>query len=305
MNGKYILHETLGCGGYSTVFKGTDTLGIRYAIKQLPKSKNKRIRVQEEIKIMKKLKHSPKIVRFQDAGEDEENFYIVQELCRGGDVKEYTSGYDLYAENTVSSVVRGVLRGLVHMHEQGIIHRDIKAGNILLGDRSEDADVKIADFGTAMITDLEVTEVDDLVGTPFFLAPENLSYKYHKNSDIWSLGVMTYQLLCGKMPFNDRENPFHPSVAKIWKGIIFEEPKYTGSRWEYVSNDAKDFVQKCLTKDFQSRPSALECLLHPWLTRTDCNDRFKGTPLQCKPFVYEDITCMQAKTIKLDSNLDV
>lgn len=299
MNGKYILHDTIGSGGYSTVYKCTDSIGIRYAIKQLPKSKNKRTRIQQEIHIMKLLKHSPKIVTFRDAGEDDENFYIVQDWCRGGDVKDYISNYENYAENTVSSVIRGVLRGLVHMHELGIIHRDIKAGNIMLGDRSEDADVKIGDFGTAIITELEVTEVDDLIGTPWFLAPENLSSRYVTKSDIWSLGVMTYQLLSGKMPFNDHENPFSPSLTKIWREILTSEPRMTSSRWKAVSEDAKDFIRKCLTKDYTSRPSALELLNHPWLTRTDCNDRFKGKPLMCSPFKFEDMTMMKAKTIHI------
>jgi calcium-dependent protein kinase len=283
---KYILHDCIGSGGYSTVYKCTDAIGVRYAIKQLPKSKNKRIRIQQEISIMKMLKDSPKIVTFRDAGEDEENFYIVQDWCRGGDVKDYMSNYDNYAENTVASVIRGVLRGLVHMHQYGVIHRDIKAGNIMLGDRSEDADVKIGDF-----------EVDDLVGTPWFMAPENLSSKYHTKSDIWSLGVMTYQLLSGKMPFNDNENPFNPSLSKIWNQILFTSPKMSGSKWTYVSEDAKDFVHQCLIKDYKERPSAMELLTHPWLTKSDCNDRFKGKPLSCKPFKFEDVTMMKAKTI--------
>ena len=301
MNGKYILHEELGSGGYSTVYKCTDSIGIRYAIKQLPKNKNKRIRIQQEIHIMKMLKHSPKIVGFRDAGEDEDNYYIVQDLCRGGDVKSYITAYDNYGENTVASVVRGVLRGLVHMHERGIIHRDIKSGNIMLGDRSEDADVKIGDFGTAIVSNLDVVEVDDIIGTPWFLAPENLSSKYHTKSDIWSLGVMTYQLLSGNMPFNDFENPFNPSLSKIWNTILFKEPKMSSSKWNSVSDDAKDFISKCLIKDYTERPSALDLLGHQWLTKSDCHDRFKGIPLLCKPFRYEDITMMNASTIHLDT----
>lgn len=303
MFGQYTIHNKLGDGGYSAVYKCTDALGIRYACKVLPKDKNKRARVQQEISIMKMLQHSPKIVRFVEAGEDDESFYIVQELCRGGAVKDYISGHDNYGENAVASIIRGTLRGLVHMHSLGIIHRDIKAGNILLGDQSEDADVKIGDMGTAVFSDLEMIEVEDLVGTAWFMAPETLEHKYHSKSDVWSVGVLTYQLLSGKMPFNDRDNPFSPSLAKIWKGILQDEPKLSGSKWESVSADAKDFIQMCLKKNWQERPSAMECLQHPWLTKTDCNDRFKGKVLTCKPFQYEDRSCMQAKTLHICSIL--
>lgn len=299
MFGQYSLHHKIGEGGYSCVYKCTDAIGIRYACKVLPKSKNTRYRVQQEISIMKLLQHSPKIVQFVDAGEDENSFYIVQELCRGGAVKEYMSSYENYGENTVASVVRGVLRALYHMHELGIIHRDVKAGNVFLGDTSEDADVKLGDLGTAIMSDLNLIEVDELVGTPWFLAPENLSYEYHVTSDIWSTGVMAYQLLSGKMPFNDHGNPFSPSLGKIWKSILEDTPRLSGSRWNDISEDAKDFVRMCLTKDFMKRPSAKECLAHPWLTKTDCNDRFKGVALTCQPFKYEDVSMMNAKTIKV------
>lgn len=293
---QYTIHTKIADGGYGTVYKCTDAIGIRYACKVLPKEKNKRVRVQQEIDIMKSLQ-SPKIVRFVDATEDEKAYYIIQELCRGGSVKEYMANYQNYSENTVSSIIRGVLRGLIHMHEKGIIHRDIKAGNILLGDQSDDADVKIGDLGTAIIIEKELTEVDILVGTPWFLAPENLKYQYHCKSDIWSVGVLAYQLLCGKMPFNDRENPYQPSVAKIWHEVLFEEPKFTSTRWNEISDDAKNFIKTCLQKEYMIRPTALEALYDPWLTKTDCNDRFKGTLLTCQPFKYENATFMKAQTI--------
>jgi calcium-dependent protein kinase len=299
MFGQYTLHNKLGDGGYSSVYKCTDAMGVRYACKILPKHKNKRVRVQEEIRIMKMLRESPKIVRFHEAGEDEGSFYIVHELCRGGAVKDYMATHENYGENTVASIVRGTLRGLHHMHSHGVIHRDVKAANILLGDQSEDADVKLGDFGTAVPFELDFVEVEDLVGTPWFMAPENLRQQYHPSSDVWSVGVMTYQLLSGKMPFNDRGNPFNPSMAKIWRSILEDTPAMSSARWDNVSEDAKDFMRTCLTKDYRARPSAKEALAHPWLTQTDCNDRFKGVPLQCKPFQFEDASMMNAKTIVL------
>lgn len=287
MIGKYRLHNKLGEGGYASVYKCTDDIGIRYACKVLPKDKNRRTNVTQEIAIMKQLQKSPKIVRFVDACEDEQSFYIIQEWCRGGSVQDYMKNY---SENTVASIVRGTLRGLCHMHEKNIIHGDIKSSNIFLGDLSEDADVKVGDLGTAIIANTACVEkeADNLKGTPWFMAPENLSGRYHRASDIWSLGVMTYQLLSGHVPFNDRDSPYQPRVALIWRSILENKPPYPPQHWDAISPHARAFCESCLKTDITDRPSALECLEHPWLTNTDCSDRFRGKILNCRPFIYDE-----------------
>jgi serine/threonine protein kinase len=264
----------------------------------MPKETNRRSRVSREIAVMEALKFSPKIVSLVEAFEDDTDFYIVQEWCRGGSVSQYVQNHPNYGENTVASILRGALRGLVHMHDNNILHRDIKASNIILGDTSEDANVKLGDMGTAIFMPCgeETIIVDELVGTLWFMAPENLSHIYHKGSDVWSVGVLAYQLLTGIMPFNDVENPITPKMVTVCKEILVSEPKMHGNRWRNISNDAKDFVSACLHKDYMHRPSAMQCLIHPWLTKTDCSDRFRGIALECKPFQYDEtartiITC--------------
>jgi calcium-dependent protein kinase len=284
MIGKYTLHQQLGKGGYSSVYKCTDEIGVRYACKMLPKERNKRLQVAQEICIMKLLQKSPKIVKYIDACEDKHNFYIIQEWCRGGSVHDYIRLYPAYGENTVASIVRGVLRGLCHMHKINIIHRDIKASNVFLGDNSEDADVKIGDFGNSLIMHEDVIEVDSLIGTPHFLAPENLRHVYHRSSDIWSVGVMTYQLLSGNFPFDDTLNTIKPRLPVVWKSILTEHPNFKEKEWKNISDDAKHFVSICLNKDAHSRPETMDCLMHPWLIKTDCSDRFKGIALTNQPF---------------------
>lgn len=293
MLGGYTLHQKIGEGGYSTVRKCTDRIGIRYACKVLTKDQNKRQRVTHEVQMMKLLTGSPKLIQFVDAGEDDTSFYIVQEWCRGGSVQDYIQTHRNYGENTVASIVRGTLRGLYHMHEKGVIHADIKCGNIFLADTSDDADVKIGDFGTAILSEKsKLVEVSKLVGTPVYMAPENLRFQYHPTSDIWSLGVVTYQLLCGVTPFDA------PYISQIWNQIFEKEPSMHGPNWDGVSADAKDFVASCLKKEWKERPQdAIECLTHPWLTRTDCSDRFRGTPLHCIP-LFENCDAM---TINLQS----
>lgn len=288
--GRYFLHDKLAEGGYASVYKCTDAIGIRYACKVMPKERNKRSRVSREIAVMEAMNYSPKIVSLVDAFEDNEDFYIVQEWCRGGSVSQYIQSHPNYGENTVASILRGALRGLVHMHHNNILHRDIKASNIMLGDTSEDANVKLADMGAAIFTPCgnDTIIVDELVGTLWFMAPENLSHVYHSASDIWSIGVLAYQLLTGMMPFNDIENPITPRTLTVCKEILVSEPKMHGNRWRNISSDANDFVLSCLNKELSQRPSALDCLAHPWLTKTDCSDRFRGVPLECQPFQYDE-----------------
>lgn len=295
----YALHHKLGEGGYASVYKCTDSIGIRYACKILPKNKNKRYRVENEINAMKQMSFSCKVVKFVDAGENDENYYIIQELCRGGTVKDYLTKHtpDKFGENTVASFVRGALRGLHHMHTAGIIHRDIKASNILLDDTSEDANVKLGDMGTALVIDCEPSTPLDNIGTPWFMAPENLSCEWKPASDIWSVGVFAYQLLSGVMPFNDFNNPYNPRLVAIWRSILLDEPHFNNRKWQDVSPEAQEFVRLCLNKNYRARPSAAECLSHDWLTKTDVHDRFKGKSLECTPFTFENLTLMKAQTI--------
>lgn len=302
---KYTLHTKLGEGGYGNVHLCRDTYGNRFACKILPFEQNKRCRVQKELLVLEKLsRHTTRVPRLIDACEDNKSFYIIQEWCKGGVLKDYVIEHERYSENLVASIVRGVLRSLVQIHQQNIIHRDIKGSNIMFADKSDDAEIKLIDFGAAIIHcgGNDSVETQDMLGTPWFISPEGLSQKYHFKSDVWSIGVLTFQLLSGRMPFTDRANPFRPSLHLIFKSIFTDDPLKMMDKgvWNEISPEAKDFVRKCLIKEYVDRPSAEEALMHPWLSKTDCQDRFLGTPLVCKPFVYEDASIMQAQTMRVE-----
>lgn len=280
MISKYTLHNKIGKGGYSSVYKCTDKVGLSYACKKIMKSKVERHRVINEIEIMKYLCYCPTTIKLIEAGEDDNNYYIIQELCKKGSLVDYIVHHKVKEEKDVIRIVRGILCALYHLHEHKIIHCDIKLGNIFVFEDCNDIQLKLGDFGNSIILGKEI--VDDnylLSGTPHFMAPETLNHIHDTKSDIWSLGIMTYELISGTLPFNDPNNKYNPSLTMLWKSIFTDNPSFKESAWENVSDLCQDFIKKCLIKDHNLRPSTLECLEHPWLSNQYCIDVENTTKL--------------------------
>jgi calcium-dependent protein kinase len=295
---QYIIDRSapIGSGGTSKIYRCQDAIGIRGVCKVMPKKEGLRRKFENEVACLRSLSYSPKVVQLFDAVEADTEYVLVMEWCRGGAVRDYIGGAGpgIYSENTVASIMRGVLRGLVHIHNAGIVHMDIKPCNVLFTDTSNNAEVKIADFGSAVRMGLEDRGI---TGTPWYMSPESLRSEITPKNDVWSAGVMAYQLLTGRMPFDD-VGAGAPRVSHIWRKIILEDPVWTGPLWDAVSSDARSFVQLCLTKDPNARPTAMECIVHPWLEKTGCEDRFTGTPLvrpgDCRN--YDKCSLMHART---------
>lgn len=274
---QYTVQRKLGVGGYGSVYLCKDEVGARYAVKRLPKSKNIPERVYREIDVLKMMRNSPSIVRYVDDGEDDSNFYIVQEWCPGGCLYEKMLGGREYTEKELSNIVRSTLQALYHLHKKNVIHGDVKASNVFIHSALEtketglDLEIKLGDFGNSWILgkDKDVCQVAYLIGTPEFMAPENLRHTYHRSSDIWGLGVMVYAMLSDTYPFSSQNPP--PSV--IYKNIFETEPKFRERIWLSVSEEAKDFIKLCLHKDYEKRPLTTQCLEHPWLKQesVSCN----------------------------------
>lgn len=298
---QYIIDRSapIASGGTSKLYKCQDAIGIRGVCKVMPKIDGMRRKFENEAACLRSLSFSPKIVQLYDAVEAESEYVLVMEWCRGGAVRNYIGGGGIYSANTVASIMRGVLRALVHIHSVGIVHMDVKPFNVLFTDTSDNAEVKLADFGSAVRSDGN-HDTGTVAGTPWYMSPESLRSEITSKTDVWSAGVMTYQLLTGRMPFDDIGEGT-PRVSHIWRKIILEEPTWTGPRWESISTEARDFVRLCLAKDASARPTAMECLAHPWLEKTGCDDRFTGTPLvmpnDCK--AYDESSFMFARTWEL------
>ncbi|GAB2291108.1 Cyclin-dependent kinase 4 [Dionaea muscipula] len=215
--------------------------------------------VRREVKILKALSGHRHLIRFHDACEDANNIYIVMELCEGGELLDrILSRGGRYTEEDAKSIVVQILSVVAFCHLQGVVHRDLKPENFLFTSRSEDADMKLIDFGLSDFIRPD-ERLNDIVGSAYYVAPEVLHRSYSLEADIWSIGVITYILLCGSRPFWAR------TESGIFRAVLRADPNFEDLPWPSVSLEAKDFVKRMLNKDYRKRMTAAQALTHPWL----------------------------------------
>ena len=221
----------------------------QYAVKILIKSEMLEGHLEalfNEVKILERLSHS-NVIEFHELSEDDSRFYLLTELCQGGDLFTRLEKQKRLDETEVLVIVRQLLIGLAYIHSQDVIHRDLKPENILL--QAKTNKVKISDFGSAIVHE-SGTKLSEIHGTPYYTAPEVLGRSYDNKCDIWSLGVITYILLSGMAPFYGKTN------EDIIKMIVKGQFKFEGWVWLTVSDQCKHFIRALLTVDPDMRPSA-------------------------------------------------
>ncbi|KAL3524449.1 hypothetical protein ACH5RR_017283 [Cinchona calisaya] len=220
--------------------------------------------VRREVKILKSLSGHKNLVKFHDAFEDAQNVYIVMELCEGGELLDrILSRGGRYTEKDAKSIVVQILSVVAFCHLQGVVHRDLKPENFLFSTRDDDAPLKIIDFGLSDFVRPD-QRLNDIVGSAYYVAPEVLHRSYSIEGDIWSIGVITYILLCGSRPFWAR------TESGIFRSVLRADPNFDDSPWPSVSSEAKDFVKRLLNKDHRKRMTAAQALTHPWLRDQNC-----------------------------------
>ncbi|XP_034711576.1 CDPK-related kinase 3-like isoform X1 [Vitis riparia] len=215
--------------------------------------------VRREVKILKALSVHKNLVKFHDACEDASNVYIIMELCEGGELLDrILSRGGRYREEDAKAIVVQILNVVAFCHLQGVVHRDLKPENFLFTTRDEDAPMKVIDFG---LSDFIRTDqrLNDIVGSAYYVAPEVLHRSYNLEADVWSIGVITYILLCGSRPFWAR------TESGIFRSVLRADPNFDDLPWPAVSPEAKDFVKRLLNKDYRKRMTAAQALTHPWL----------------------------------------
>ncbi|KAJ1378035.1 Serine/threonine-protein kinase, active site [Sesbania bispinosa] len=215
--------------------------------------------VRREVKILKALSGHKHLVKFHDAFEDANNVYIVMELCEGGELLDrILSRGGKYTEEDAKVIILQILSVVAFCHLQGVVHRDLKPENFLFTSRSENADMRLIDFGLSDFIRPD-ERLNDIVGSAYYVAPEVLHRSYSLEADIWSIGVITYILLCGSRPFWAR------TESGIFRAVLRAEPNFDDLPWPSASAEAKDFVKRLLNKDYRKRMTAVQALTHPWL----------------------------------------
>ncbi|CAN1228183.1 CDPK-related kinase 4 [Linum grandiflorum] len=264
---KYELGKEVGRGhfGHTCWAKGKkgDLKGESVAVKVISKAKMTTAiaieDVRREVKILKSLCGHKHMIKFHDAFEDANNVYIVMELCEGGELLDrILSRGGRYTEDDAKAIVIQILGVVSYCHLQGVVHRDLKPENFLFTTKDEDAPMKMIDFGLSDYVRPE-QRLNDIVGSAYYVAPEVLHRSYSVEADMWSIGVITYILLCGSRPFWAR------TESGIFRSVLRADPNFNDSPWPSVTPEAKDFVKRLLNKDHRKRMTAAQALSHPWI----------------------------------------
>ncbi|KAK9725097.1 hypothetical protein RND81_05G122300 [Saponaria officinalis] len=266
---KYVFGKELGRGEFGVTYECTEIeSGERLACKTISKSKLRTSvdveDVRREVEIMRHLPKHDNIVAFKEAFEDKEAIYLVMELCQGGELFDRIVAKGHYSERAAAQLVRTILQVVKVCHEHGVIHRDLKPENFLFADKTEGAALKAIDFGLSIFFE-PGQRFSEIVGSPYYMAPEVLRRNYGAEVDVWSAGVILYILLCGVPPFwaETEEGIAHAIV----KGVI----DFERDPWPRISTQAKDLVQSMLEQNPYSRLTVDEALEHPWMKNADSN----------------------------------
>lgn len=259
----YELGRELGRGEFGVTYLSTDkTTGDVYACKSISKKKLRtRVDIEDvrrEVEIMKNLPKHPNIVTLKDTYEDDNAVHIVMELCEGGELFDRIVARGHYTERAAAAVTRTIVEVIQMCHKHGVMHRDLKPENFLFENKKETAPLKAIDFGLSVFFK-PGERFNEIVGSPYYMAPEVLKRDYGPEVDVWSAGVILYILLCGVPPF------WAETEQGVAQAIIRSAVNFKRDPWPKVSDNAKDLVKKMLNPDPSKRLTAQEVLDHPWI----------------------------------------
>lgn len=275
LEGKYQIGKKIGSGSFATVKKVTRVSdGKQFALKIIKKkllrsqrrsqtddcNPDVQIITRNEVDIMRKIKHV-NCCQLIEHFDTKSKLYLVVELLEGGDLFDYWHE-QTFSEHHAANVVKELALGLAYLHSHGIIHRDIKPENLLYTTRTEtDPGVlKITDYGLSISLQNTPSKLTTVCGTEIYMAPEMLSLEgYGEPSDLWSVGVLLYELLAGYPPFIS-EDP--TELSNMIKEAKYDFPE---DHWGGISKEARETVSGLLTKDQTKRWTTKKLLSTPWV----------------------------------------
>ena len=279
----YELGRRLGAGTFGVVYEATrKDSGEIFAVKRMAKrfaspgvlERYFVRRIRNEVDICNHLGRSLNVAYLYAAYEDAQNVDLVMELCTGGelwDAIKVRGG--AYSERDAARLVREMLRTVAQCHAAGVLIRDVKPENFLFASPDPDAPLKAIDFGISVFCNAD-QDVDMRAGTPIYIAPDVLRCKYSHPADMWSVGIVAYMLLTGRLPFTGEEGD---EVAELYmskhvynnkdvfRAVLYADLDFDSSPWDVISTEAKELVSSLLQREPEKRPTAEEALKSPWL----------------------------------------
>lgn len=260
---KYDVKALIGKGSFSRVVRA-EHKGTKqpYAVKMIEvKQREGRSAADSELRVLRRVRH-PYIVQLIEVFEAPDKIYMVMELATGGELFDRIIKHGSFTEKDATTALQMVLEGLRYLHSLGITHRDLKPENLLYYHPGNDSKLLITDFGLAFSRKAnDEIMMKTTCGTPEYIAPEVLLREPYTNMvDCWSVGVISYILLSGTMPFDDENK------TRLYHMILSADYNFNGEPWPHVSDIAKEFVKSFLTTDPKMRMSCTAALQHPWIT---------------------------------------
>ena len=246
--GRYVIEQVLGRGGMGIVYRAKDReLDEIVAIKTLPgdvlaRAPEEVERFKREIRLARKITHR-NVLRTYDYGEANGMYFISMEFVRGYSLAEMLEKNPRLAPRAALGIARQVCRGLQAAHEEGIIHRDIKPQNVLIDSRGE---VKLMDFGIARMSENKeaLTSAGLIIGTPHYMSPEQIQARpLDPRTDVYSMGVLIYEMLCGQRPFDD------PTLTAVLTAHITQPPRPPIELRPEIGPEVNRIILRCLAKD--------------------------------------------------------
>ncbi|KAL1494679.1 hypothetical protein ABEB36_010244 [Hypothenemus hampei] len=300
---RYNLREILGQGAFGTVYLACDTSASnkKVAIKIQPYDRDNRPFVDEEYEILKELSSCVYLVSFYGIYRKENDIWFILEYCEGNTALDLIRSLQRknrkMSEEHIGYVMKELVKGVVYLHENKIVHRDIKATNILL---TKEGEVKLCDFGLSIKLKNKETTSRECIGSPCWMAPEVVTAHnrdpekgfYDNRCDVWSIGITSIELAEGKAPFED----MHPSR------ILFQIVKNPPPKLEKISNWSEsfhDFISECLVKYFEHRPYIMEIIEHPFLNEIPENNYHLSLEIKTllEDVKYNSLTHRSSETV--------